>query len=135
MVNGKTPYYLTLAAALIFVGALLAVQPYSVRSPWRVYDQPARLFLRAAARGDSLSLARASAPVAARWALAAARTQPDSLALWAREAKAWGGNHQGDTTEVFLGIRSSECDLVLGFVGVGKGAKVERASSACFDPR
>jgi hypothetical protein len=130
------PSYLTLAAAVLFAAALLAIQPYSVSSPWHVYDRPARLYLEAAAQGDSLTLThRTSTAVAVRWALAAGQAQPDSLAHWAREAEAWTGNQHGETTEVFLRTPSSNCDLVLRFVGAGRSAKVEQASSACFDPR
>lgn len=136
MGNGKTPLYLTLAAAVVFAVAVLTVEPYSVTSPWHVYDEPARLYLRAAARGDSLDLARrTSDPRAVRWALAAARAEPDSLALWAREAKAWAGHRRGDGTDVFLSTRVSTCDLVMRFVGAGNNARVERASSACLEPR
>ncbi|MEP7177404.1 MAG: hypothetical protein ABI860_12720 [Gemmatimonadales bacterium] len=136
MGNGKTPLYLTLAAAVLFVLAVLTIQPYSVTSPWHVYDEPARLYLQAVARGDSLDLARrTSDPAAVRWALAAARTEPDTLALWAREASAWAGHRRGDATDVFLSTRVSTCDLVMRFVGGGKSARVERASSACLEPR
>jgi hypothetical protein len=128
------PLYLTLLAAAVFGATLLAVQPYSVTSPWHRYDQPARRYLRAAARHDSLALTRhTSTEEAARWAMEAGRMQPDSVALWARDAEAWTGNRRGETTEVFLTTRTSTaCNLVLRFVGSGTAAKVSRASSSCL---
>lgn len=131
----KAPYFLLLAATLLFAATLLMVQPYSVTSPWHVYDAPARIFLGAAARGDSIDLARrTSAPEAVRWGLAAAQLERDSLALWSRQAKAWAGNRQGDTTDVFLSTEASQCNLVLRFVGPARNAKVQQASSACLGP-
>jgi hypothetical protein len=135
MIEERAPFYLISVAALIFVGMMLAVQPYSVTSTWHVYDQPARLFLRAAAQGDSLTLLRrTSTSDAAGWALTAARAHPDSIAVWASEAKAWTGTRRGDTSVVFLSARSSQCNLVLRFVGPEKGARVEHASSDCLGP-
>jgi hypothetical protein len=131
-----TPGYLTLIAALIFAAALLLSQPYSVVSPWRRYNDPARRFLAAALREDSAELARLTAdPAAVAWALAAARGHPDSLAIWARQADAWAGNPQGTATEVFLATRASRCDLVLRFVGRGAYAKVALARSSCLESR
>jgi hypothetical protein len=131
----KAPYYLLCASVLLFAATLLLIQPYSVTSPWHVYDAPARVFLGAAARADSLSLARqTSAPEAIRWGLAAAQLQHDSLAIWSRQAKAWAGNRRGDTTDVFLSTQVSPCNLVLRFVGPAEHAKVQQASSTCLGP-
>ena len=131
----KAPYYLLFAAVLLFAATLLLIQPYSVTSPWHVYDAPARVFLEAAARADSLGLARqTSAPDAIRWGLAAAQLERDSLAIWSRQAKAWAGNWQGDTTDVFLSTQVSPCNLVLRFVGPPEHAKVQQASSTCLGP-
>ena len=136
MVEERVPFYLLTVIALIFAGVMLTAQPYSVTSTWHVYDQPARLFLRAAAQGDSLTLLRrASTSDAAGWALTAARAQPDSFAVWAREAKAWTGTQRGDTTDVFLNARSYQCNLVLRFVGPEKSVRVEHATSDCLGPR
>jgi hypothetical protein len=137
MTNGTIPLYLTLLAAIVFGATLLTVQPYSVTSRWHSYDQPARLYLQAAVRHDSLALTRhTSTEEAARWAMEAARTQPDSVALWAQEAEAWAGNRRGETTEVFLSTRASTaCNLVLRFVGSGTDVKVSRASSSCLAGR
>jgi hypothetical protein len=137
MTNGTIPLYLTLLAAVVFGATLLGVQPYSVTSPSHSYDQPARRYLRAAARHDSLAIIRrSSTDEAAHWASEAGRAQPDSVALWAREAEAWAGNRRGETTEVFLKTRASTaCNLVLRFVGSGTDVKVSRASSSCLEGR
>jgi hypothetical protein len=134
--EGRAPWSLIVIVGLMLAGTALYVQPYSVTSPWHAYDQPARLFLRAAARGDSLSLnRRTSGTDAARWALAAARAHPDSFAVWAKQAKAWAGTQQGDSTDIFLSTTSYSCNLVLRFVGPEHSAKIERASSECLGPR
>jgi hypothetical protein len=137
--NGRMPLYLTLVAAVLFVAALRIVEPYSVSSRWRAYTEPAKRYLEAAMRQDSLALARQSggtAPVL--WALAAARNQPESLAAWARDAEAWTGRRRGDTADVLLAIPSDVCSkhpIWLRFVGSGKQARVLQATSTCFVPR
>jgi hypothetical protein len=139
LVNGKMPLYLTLVAAALFIAVLRIFEPYSVSSPWRDYTEPAKRYLQAAMRQDSLALARQSgsnAPV--RWALAAARAQPESLAAWARDAKAWTGGRRGDTADVLLAIPGEVCSkhpIWLRFVGSGKQARVLQATSDCFAPR
>jgi hypothetical protein len=137
MVNGRTPLYLTLLAGALFVAVILTFQPYSADWPGGGYAKPAKRYIRAAIRQDSAGLARLSAsatPVV--WALNAARSHPDSLALWARRTEARTGYRQGDTTEVFLypiGEVCSEAPIVLRFLGSGSEARVLRASSACLD--
>jgi len=137
--NGKTPLYLTLLAAAMFVTAVLIFQPYSVRSPWSVYTGPAQRYLQAALRRDSLALVEqstSSAPV--EWGLRAARMYPESLAVWAREAQVWTGGRWADTAEVLLSTSSDVCSrhpIWLRFVGTGDRAKVLRAWSACFESR
>lgn len=139
MVNGRTPFYLTLLAAALFVGAIWILQPYSVVSPWSAYTKPARRYLQAAMRQDSVALAEQSGsaePIA--WALAAARTYPDSLAIWAREAEGSTGGRRGDTADVLLSTRTEVCSdhpIWLRFVGSGEEARVLQASSACFEAR
>jgi hypothetical protein len=134
--NGRTPLYLTAIAAALLAGAVLFFQPYSVRSPWRAYSRPVQRYLRAALAQDSLALTRQSvdaAPVA--WALAVARSHPDSLAVWAHEAEAWAGNRHADTTEVFVSPPSADCSMVVRFVGRGDAARVKEASSSCLGRR
>jgi hypothetical protein len=144
IVNGRMPLYLTILLAAVFGTVMLLVQPYSWRagaessSRWEAYLEPARRFLQAAVRKDSLALVQQSTnaePVA--WALAAARRQPDSLRIWAREAWVWTGSSHGDTTEVLYSAHTSVCPdqpIWLRFVGPREDAKVVEAGSACFQP-
>ena len=137
--NGKTPLYLTILGAVLLTTGLAMLQPYSVTSPWSAYTRPAQRFLRAALSGDSLALARqsgSSIPVA--WALDAARLHPDSLAVWAHEAKAWSGDRRGDTADILLHTSSPVCSkhpIWMSFVGSGDQVRVLRVSSTCFEPR
>src|SRR3954447_17108291 len=95
MLDDKARYYVLLIAGLLFTGMLLTIQPYSVTSPWHIYDHRARSYLEAATHRDSVTIARqASAPEAVKWALRTSDTQPD-------------------TTDVFLGTRRYQCTLVL----------------------
>jgi hypothetical protein len=139
MVKGKEPLFLTILAAGMLVAAVFAVQPYSADGTGRGYAKPARRYLQAAMEQDSIRLARLSvsdSPVS--WALKAARTQPESLALWSRRAHAWTGARRGDTTELVLypqGERCSNAPIVFRFVGTGSKARVLSISSSCLDPR
>jgi hypothetical protein len=138
MVNGKAPLYLTVLGALLLGAAIFLIQPYSADFPGTAYAKPARRYLQAAIRQDSVGLSRLSAsgaPVA--WALEVARVHPDSLAAWSGRTQAWTGVRRGDTTDVLVfpaGDLCSEMPIVLGFVGAGKDARVAKVSSACFDP-
>jgi hypothetical protein len=138
MVNGRTPLYLTLLAGALFAAAVLTFQPYSADWPGTAYAKPARQFVRAALRQDSAALSRLSASAApVRWALAVARSRPDSLASWARRPEAWTGERRGDTAEVFLypsGAPCARAPIALRFVGSGDRARVLSASSACLGP-
>lgn len=137
--NGNKPLLLTILAAVVFIAALLVLQPYSADWPGRAYAKPAQHYIRAALRHDSVRLARLSAsaePV--MWALQAARTHPESLALWAGRTQAWTGVRSGDTTEVFLypaGEACSQAPIRFRFVGSGGEARVLSASSSCLDLR
>jgi hypothetical protein len=133
--NGKTPAYLTAIASAIMAAAVLILQPYSVRSPWSAYSRPARRYLQAALSSDSLGLMRQSLdarPVA--WALAAARRQPDSVKLWAREAVAWAGISHADTADVFVSPPQSSCNMIIRFVGPARAPRVQQASAKCLGP-
>jgi hypothetical protein len=136
MVNGKTPLYLTLLAAALFATVVLTFQPYSADWPGTAYAKPARQYIRAALRQDSVGLARLSASVGpVLWALKAARKHPDSLASWARHPRAWTGKRWGDTVDVFLYPDREPCSqvpIVLRFVGLGERMRVLRVSSACL---
>jgi hypothetical protein len=139
MANGKAPFYLTVAGAVLLGAAILLIQPYSVDFPGTAYAKPARRYLHAAMSQDSVSLTRLSAseaPVA--WALDAARSHPESLAAWAGRMKAWTGMRHGETTDVLVfpaGKPCSEVPIVLRFVGAGDDAKVVKASWACLGPQ
>jgi hypothetical protein len=136
MVNGKTPFYLTLLALALLGGALLLFQPYSADWPGTGYTEPARQYIRAALHQDSTRLVRLSAsggPVS--WALDAGRAHRDSLALWGRHIEAWIGERHGDTAVVFVYPPSDGCGkspIVFRFIGTGKSARVLTASSRCF---
>ena len=137
MVNGKTPTYLTLLALILSVAAVLTLQPYTADST--PYARPARGFIRAAIRQDSMDLARmalSSSPVV--WALAAARDHPDRLSQWAARTDALVGELRGDTVQVFVyptGDVCSNVPIMFRFVRVGKEVKVAQANSACLDAR
>ena len=135
MIKGNEPLFLTILAAALLVAALFTVQPYSADWP---YAKPAQRYIRAALRQDSTGLARLSASqTAVAWALDAARTHADSLALWASRTQVRTGKRSGDTTEVFLfphGDVCLEAPILFRFVGSGNDARVLSASSACLDP-
>jgi hypothetical protein len=137
MINGRTPLYLTFAAAILIGAALLLLQPYSADFPGTAYAKPARSFLRAAIRQDSLGLDRISATAGAvRWGLRAARTHPDSLAAWAAGTVTYVTGHRADTTEVLVYPERQPCadvPIVFRFVGIGGHARVVQASSACLN--
>ena len=135
--NDRMPVILTLLLAALLVTVLLSFQPYSADWPGTAYAKPARSYIRAAMRQDSVSLLRLSVSGAAvAWALRAAREHPDTLALWGRRIRVWTGGRRGDTTEVFVygpGEVCGESPIVFRFVGSGKRAKVLQAHSACLD--
>lgn len=138
MANDRNAIYGTLVLAGVLLAALVVFQPYSADWPGSGFTESSRRYLRAALRQDSVALRRLStsdSPV--RWALAAARRHPDTLALWTRRVDAWTGPRSGDTTEVFLFPKAEACDgepIVIRFVGSGAGSKVLEASSACLGP-
>ncbi len=136
MVNGKTPFYLMVVAALLFGAAILVVQPYSADFPGTAYAKPARTYLRAAIHQDSLGLDRVSASAAAvKWALDVARTHPDSLAAWAGRTHTYIAAYRADTVEVLVYPDREPCSevpIVLRFTGTGRQARVVQASSACL---
>jgi hypothetical protein len=138
MENGKIPLLLTLLAAGLFVATLLIVQPYSADWPGGAYAKPAKRYVQAALRQDSVRLARLSttdSPVV--WALDAARMHRETLALWKGRTEARAGARWGDTTEVFLfpsGEGCGDAPILFRFVGSGTNARVLSASSSCINP-
>jgi hypothetical protein len=137
MTNGRTPFYLTLLALILIVAAVVTFQPYSADST--PYARPARGFIRAAIRQDSADLARKAASVSpVVWALAVARTHPDTLAQWAARTEAFVGERRGDTVQVFVyptGRVCRETPIEFRFVRTGKDVKVAQANSACLNAR
>lgn len=137
MANGRTPLYLALVALTLFGGAMLVVQPYSADWPGTAYSEPARRYLRAAIREDSVGLAHLSAaPAPVNWALDAARRNRHTLELWKRRVRAFIGERRGDTVEVYVyppGDECAEAPIVLRFIGVGRDARVLKAGSVCMD--
>jgi hypothetical protein len=137
--NGKMPLLLTLAAAAAFIAILLIVQPYSAEGFGRAYARPAKRYIRAALRQDSVelvSLSANSAPVA--WALDAARRHPESLVLWTGRTEALTGPRSGDTIQVFLYPSSDTCSdapIRFQFVEAEDHPRVLTASSSCLDSR
>jgi hypothetical protein len=137
MATDRRPLYATLIFLGILLTALFVLQPYSADWP-SAYSEPARRYIRAAIRQDSAALTRLStseSPV--RWALAAARRQPERLTIWKGRIEAWTGERRGDTTEVFVYPSGWACDqepIVLRFVSSGSEQKVLEASSSCLDP-
>lgn len=136
MVNGKTPLYLTIVAAILLGAAVFLVQPYSADFPGTAYAKPARTYLRAAIHQDSLGLDRISASAAAvQWALDVARRHPESLAAWAGRTHTYITGYRADTADVLVYPSRDPCSevpIVLHFIGTGRQARVVRASSACL---
>lgn len=136
MATDRRPMYATLVFLGILLTALLVLQPYSADWP-SAYSEPARRYIRAAIRQDSVTLMRLStseSPV--RWALAAARRHPERLTIWEGRIEAWTGERRGDTTEVFVYPSGWVCDeepIVLRFLNSGTAPKVVEASSTCLD--
>jgi hypothetical protein len=140
MGTDKRPIYGTLIFLGILAAALFLFQPYSADWPGSLYTEPARRYLRAALRQDSLALTRLStSETPVRWALAAARRRPDLLTTFKGRVETWTGERRGDTTEVFVYPTPTwlACDddpIVLRFVLTGTAPKVVEASSPCLDP-
>jgi hypothetical protein len=136
MATDRRPIYATLIFLGILLTALFVLQPYSADWP-SAYSEPARRYIRAAIRQDSATLTRLStseSPV--RWALAAARQQPERLTIWKGRIEAWTGERRGDTTEVFVYPSGWACQqepIVLRFLSSGAAPKVVDASSECLD--
>ncbi len=135
--NGKMPLLLTLAAAAAFLAGLLIVQPYSAEGSGGHYAKPAKRYIRAALREDSVKLASLSAnnvPVA--WALDAARRHRESLVLWTGRSEARTGPRSGDTIQVFLYPSSDACSeapIRFQFIETGGDVRVLSASSSCLN--
>jgi hypothetical protein len=139
MPNGRVPPGRLVLATLFAGAALLWLQPYSVSSPYRMYTEPARRFLRSAITHDTLELQRqavSAQPV--QWALDAAQGDPNALAVWARLSRPYSGRRYGDTTMVVFQTSTRVCYLrpvTMAFVPGAKGPQLAVASSSCFAGR
>jgi hypothetical protein len=135
--DGKMPLLLTVAAAAAFIAVLLMVQPYTAEPSGGIYAKPAKRYIRAALRQDSVKLASLSAtsiPVA--WALDAARMHRESLVLWTGRTEARMGPRSGDTIQVFLYPSSDACSgapIHFQFVEAEDHPRVLSASSSCLN--
>jgi hypothetical protein len=134
--NGRTPLYLSVALVAVFVGAMLALQPYSARWPGKAYATQVERYLRAAIIQDSLQLRRLSVSRApATWMLEGGRTH--RLDPWEQGVDIWTGERRGDTAEVFVYPSGRTCEaspIVFRFIGSGSRAKVLDVQSSCTLP-
>jgi hypothetical protein len=136
MTNGRVRASLLVLATLVAIVGVLWLQPYSVVSPYRVYTEPARRFLRAALAEDSLELVtRAASPQPVQWALRAAHADPRALGVWAQGLRPYSGRRRGDTTMVVFQTSTRVCYLrpiAMTFIREAEGPRVLVASSSCF---
>jgi hypothetical protein len=136
MTDTRISITLTIALLGMALAAVLALQPYSVRSPWSAYDAPGRLFLSAALRRDSAELTRLSVSSdAVDWAMRTQRDHPHALSVWAQFARAETGVIQSDTSRVLFETATEVCPLLITFVGHKQQARVLEAKSRCYSNR
>ena len=127
--------------ALTSYALIVALQPYSVRSPWQRWDEPGRRYFEAAARLDTAALRRLTAsPNAVDWAIRAGRTSGAALAPWGTLAHASMGFHRNDTLDVWYGTLTDPCSYRLSYVGeqyprvVGAHASCNYSAGWPIDP-
>jgi len=119
--------FIGLASYALIVG----LQPYSVRSPWRRWDEPGRRYFEAAARLDTAALQRLTAsPGAVDWALRTGHASGTALAPWGTLAHASMGFHRSDTVDVWYGTLTDPCSYRLSFVGEAR-PRVVAAGAWC----
>jgi hypothetical protein len=136
MTDTRISIALTLALLVLALAAVLAIQPYSVRSPWSVYDIPGQRFLSAALRRDSAELTRLSiSSDAVDWAIRTQRDHPHALSVWAHFARAGAGVTQSDTSRVLFETATEVCPLLITFVGHKQQTRVLEAKSRCYSNR
>ena len=136
MTDTRISIVLIIALLTLALAAVLAIQPYSVRSPWSVYDAPAQRFLSAALRRDSAALTRQSlSPDAVDWAMRTQRDHARALSVWAHFARAGAGVIQSDTSRVLFETATEVCPLLITFVGHEGQARVLEAKSRCYSNR
>lgn len=126
----------SIALLTLALAAVLAIQPYSVRSPWSAYDAPGQRFLSAALRRDSAALTRLSASSSAvDWAIRTQRDHPHALSVWAHFARAGAGVIQSDTSRVLFETATEVCPILITFIGHEAQARVLEAKSRCYSNR
>lgn len=133
MTDTRISLSLTIGLLALAIAVIAAVQPYSVRSPWSVYDAPGKHFLSAALRRDTAELRRLSvSPTAVDWAMRTRRDHSGALSVWARFARAGAGVIQSDTSTVLFDTATEVCPLVITFVGHDSQTRVVEARSRCY---
>lgn len=136
MTDSRISIALTIALLALALAAVMIIQPYSVRSPWSVYDAPGQRFLSAAVRGDSVELTRLSASSGAvDWAKRTQRDHPRALSVWAQFARAGAGVTQSDTSRVLFETATEVCPLLITFLGHDAQARVLEAKPRCYSNR
>jgi hypothetical protein len=136
MTDTRISIALTIALLTLVLAAVLAIQPYSRRSPWTVYDAPGQLFLSAALRQDSAELTRLTVSSdAVDWAMRTQRFHPHALSVWAHFARAGAGVTRSDTSRVLFETGTEVCPLLITFVAQKQQARVLEARSRCYSNR
>jgi hypothetical protein len=136
MTDTRISVLLTIALLTLTLAAVLIIQPYSVRSPWSVYDAPGQRFLSAALSRDSAELTRLSVSSSAvDWAIRTQRDHPRALSVWAHFARAGTGVIRSDTSRVLFDSATEVCPLLITFVGHDAQARVLEAKPRCYSNR
>src|SRR5262245_35631461 len=118
MTTNRRGILLLAVIALASYALVVGLQPYSVISPWKRWDEPGRRYFDAAARLDTAALRKLSASSnAVDWALLVGRTHRRDLAPWATSAHASMGFHRSDTLDVWYGTLTDPCSYRLSFIG------------------
>ena len=134
MTDTRISISLTVVLLTLALAAVLAIQPYSVPSPWSAYEALGRRFLSAALSRDSAELSRLSlSSDAVGWAIRTERDHQHALSVWARFAKAGAGVTQSDTSRVLFDTGTEVCPLLITFVGAEAQARVLAAKSRCYE--
>lgn len=133
MTDTRITISLTITSLGLALAALLTIQPYSVPSPWSVYDAPGQRFLSAALRGDTAELGRLRVSSAAvDWARRTRRDHPHALSVWAHFASAEAGIVRSDTSSVLFDTETEVCPLLITFVRHESRARVLDAKARCY---
>lgn len=136
MTDTRISISFTVAFLTLVLAAVLAIQPYSVRSQWSVYDVPGQRFLSAVLRRDSVALTRLSVSSSAvGWAIRTQRDHPRALSVWAQFARAGTGVIRSDTSRVLFDTATEVCPLLITFVGHETQLRVLEAKARCYSNR